>query len=622
VVSVDVTVVDKYGKPVEDLGRDDFTLTVDGQVRKITSAQFVAMHGTAGGAAAPSNAAVPSTSLPDFSTNTVQSGRMVGMVIDRGSIAPNRARDVLAAAARFIDRLDPADRVALFTIPQGPFIDFTTDHHAVSSSLLHIDGQGEAHHGTKNIGIADALAFEHDNAFTIEQVNERECGVPPGAGPGASEVMMCRKLVKEEATIVSTYAHERARNTMNGLRGILDRLGSSETPKTLVLVSEGMVIEGERRVVEGFGRAAAAAHVTLYSLKPETSDSTAGESRLAVNPARDRSFKEEGLQYVSSVGGGEMFRVIADPDFAFARVASELSGYYLLGFEPESGDRDGHAHGISVKVHRDGLSVRARQEFGVGLARGRNEKDTVTSLLRTAVPATALPVMVTTYMFQDPGSLKVRVLVAMDVDRPVDANEKFSVGMVLIDEHGGAGASFYHPAMTPSPMSPPGTQRFFATLLTDPGAYRLRVAVADAAGQSGSVERNIRAYMRRLGPFRVSDLMLGAPTPGAGASSIVPTVTGQATGNVLHAYFEISADSPAVFDRAAISLEVAANADGPALQTASGLPQATEADPRSRALGAAIPISALAPGPYVARAVILVNGQKAGAITRAFQVVR
>src|SRR3954466_11254503 len=77
VVSVDVTVVDKYGKPVEDLGRDDFTLTVDGQVRKITSAQFVAMHGTAGGAAAPSNAAVPSTSLPDFSTNTVQSGRMV-----------------------------------------------------------------------------------------------------------------------------------------------------------------------------------------------------------------------------------------------------------------------------------------------------------------------------------------------------------------------------------------------------------------------------------------------------------------------------------------------------------------------------------------------------------------
>ena len=38
-----------------------------------------------------------------------------------------------------------------------------------------------------------------------------------------------------------------------------------------------------------------------------------------------------------------MFRVIANPDFAFARVASELSGYYLLGFEPEAGDRDGRS---------------------------------------------------------------------------------------------------------------------------------------------------------------------------------------------------------------------------------------------------------------------------------------
>src|SRR3954466_14416870 len=78
VVSVDVTVVDKYGRPVEDLGRDDFTLTVDGQPRKIATAQFVAGRGDAAPAAA---APVPATSLPDFSTNTVQAGRLVGLVI-------------------------------------------------------------------------------------------------------------------------------------------------------------------------------------------------------------------------------------------------------------------------------------------------------------------------------------------------------------------------------------------------------------------------------------------------------------------------------------------------------------------------------------------------------------
>ncbi|HXT29783.1 MAG TPA: VWA domain-containing protein [Vicinamibacterales bacterium] len=619
VVSVDVTVVDKYGKPVEDLGRNDFILTVDGQPRKIASAQFVAMHRDALPSA---GVALPASSLPDFSTNTVQEGKLIAIVIDRGNIAPVRSRDVLAAASRFVERLDPADRVALFSIPQGPAIDFTTDHRAIASALQRIDGQGDSKQGVKNIGVADALSFERRNDFAMEQVLLRECGQIPPDGPGASETRMCRNMVTEEANIVSTYAHERARNTMNGLIGILQRLGSSETPKTLVLVSEGMVIDNERRIVQGFGRAAAAAHVTLYSLKPESSESTAAQARMAANPVRDRSIKEEGLQYVSSVGGGEMFRVIADPDFAFARVASELSGYYLLGFEPEAGDRDGRSHGISVKVNRDDVSVRSRQEFGVGLSKGKSGKETVTDLLRSAVPATTLPVMVTTYMFQDPGSLKVRVLVAMDVDRPADPKEKFSVGMVLVDENGNSGASFFHPALAPSPQSPPGTQRFFATLLTDPGAYKLRVAVADSSGSSGSVERNVRAYMRRLGPFRVSDLMLGAQTPGGGAAAIVPTVTGQTTGDTLHAYLELFAENAAMYDRAAVLLEIGASADAPALQSAAAHVQANDTDPRSRAIGVAIPIGSLAPGTYVARAVIVVDGQKAGTITRGFQVVR
>ena len=619
VVSVDVTVVDKYGKPVEDLGRNDFILTVDGQSRKIASAQFVAMHRDVLPSA---GIALPASSLPDFSTNTVQEGKLIAIVIDRGNIAPVRSRDVLAAASRFVDRLDPADRVALFSIPQGPAIDFTTDHRAIASALQRIDGQGDAQQGIKNIGVADALSFERRNDFAMEQVLLRECGQIPPDGPGASETRMCRNMVTEEANIVSTYAHERARNTMNGLIGILQRLGSSETPKTLVLVSEGMVIDNERRIVQGFGRAAAAAHVTLYSLKPESSESTAAQARMAANPVRDRSIKEEGLQYVSSVGGGEMFRVIADPDFAFARVASELSGYYLLGFEPEAGDRDGRSHNISVKVNRDDVSVRSRQEFGVGLSKGKSGKETVTDLLRSAVPATTLPVMVTTYMFQDPGSLKVRVLVAMDVDRPADPKEKFSVGMVLVDENGNSGASFFHPALAPSPQSPPGTQRFFATLLTDPGAYKLRVAVADSSGSSGSVERNVRAYMRRLGPFRVSDLMLGAQTPGGGAAAIVPTVTGQTTGDTLHAYVELFAENAAMYDRASVLVEIGASADAPALQSAAAHVQANDTDPRSRAIGVAIPIGSLAPGTYVARAVIVVDGQKAGTITRGFQVVR
>ena len=42
-VPVDVSVIDKNGRPVPDLEAGDFTLTVDGKPRRIASAQFIAV---------------------------------------------------------------------------------------------------------------------------------------------------------------------------------------------------------------------------------------------------------------------------------------------------------------------------------------------------------------------------------------------------------------------------------------------------------------------------------------------------------------------------------------------------------------------------------------------------
>ena len=43
-VPVDVSVVDKNGRPVSDLSAQDFALSVDGKPRRIASAQFVAIE--------------------------------------------------------------------------------------------------------------------------------------------------------------------------------------------------------------------------------------------------------------------------------------------------------------------------------------------------------------------------------------------------------------------------------------------------------------------------------------------------------------------------------------------------------------------------------------------------
>ena len=614
IVSVDVNVIDRNGRPVRDLTADDFALSVDGRPRKIASAQFISVT-------APE--AVPTPTPADYTTNAgAANGRLIVIVVDRGSIAPVRSKDVFAAAARFVSGLAPTDRVALFSIPSGPAVDFTTEHDLVVSALQRTDGQANPGPGSKNIGIADALGFERRNRITIEDVTARECGGQPGREGGGSEHLLCRKLVAEEAAIVAAYAHERARNTLAGLRTILERLGTGDTPKTLVLISEGLVIDGDRFAAAGLARALAAAHATIYALKPEPSDSDASQARAPQGRSRDRTVYEEGLLNVTRAGGGEMFRVIADPDFAFERLAAELSGYYLLGFEPEPADRDGKEHAIQVQVRRPDVSVRSRLQFTVGGTAGKTTQQVISDLLRTPVAVTELPMRLTTYAFQDPDSTKVRLLVAMEVDRSADPSGEMALGLVLVKTGGEVGATFFQPSIGAPDRPEPRGQRAFATLLVEPGQYILKAAVVDTEGRRGSLERPVRAFMTRMGPFRATELLIGDATGEKEAGGVVPTITGELSGDRLHVYMELFSDAAAGFAGATVSIELLPAGGAHVVERGPASLDIVQADRPVRAVSGSVPIALLSKGSYVARVVVSVEGRKVGQMSRPFRILR
>ncbi len=613
-VSVDVNVIDRNGRPVRDLGAADFTLSVDGRPRKIASAQFISVT-------APETPVAPPPA--HYTTNAgTANGRLIVIVVDRGSIAPLRSKDVFAAAGRFVDRLAPNDRVALFSIPSGPAVDFTTDHDAVVSALMRTDGQANPGPGSKNIGVAEALGFERRNRIVIETAYDRECGSQPGRGGGGSEYLLCTNLVREEAGIVAAYARERAQNTIAGLRTILERFGSGDTPKTIVLISEGLVIDGERFAASGLGKALAAAHATIYALKPEPSDSDASQQRAPQNRARDRTVYEDGLTTVARAGGGDMFRVIADPDFAFERLSAELSGYYLLGFEPEASDRDGRDHSIQVSVNRPDVAIRARPQFTFGAA-GKTTQQVITDLLRTPVAIAELPMRLTTYAFQDPESPKVRLLVAMEIDRSDDALGEMALGMVLVKAGGEVGATFYQPSIGAPDRPDPNGQRAFATLLVDPGQYTLKAAVIDKDGRRGSLERQVRAFMTRMFRFRATELLIGDDTSGgAGAGSVVPTVTGELSGSQIFTYMELFADSDAAFQGTTVAIEVVPAGGTHVVERGTASLQPVQEDRPVRAVSGSVPTALLSPGSYVARAVVMVDGKSVGQMTRPFRIVK
>ena len=621
VVSVDVNAVDKDGHPVADLDAADFTLTVDGHPRKLASAQFISQTTPVADAASPQ----PALPSQEYTANVgAQVGRLIVLVADRGSVTPIRAKDVFAATARFVESLAPADRVALFSIPEGPNLPFTTDHHAIVTALLHMDGAAHSSSSVKYVGVAESMEIERGNGIALDTVMRRECGAPIGNAQGSSgqgEQAICLRLVQDEAAIVAQYTHERARNTINALTGILQRLGSSETPKTLVLISEGLVVEGERFVTNGLSTLLAASHTTVYAMKPEPSDSDASQPRAPQNVSQDRTVKETGLSIVTRLGGGELFRIIGNPDFSFGRLRSELSGYYLLGFEPETTDRDGKQHKITVAVRRPDVQVRSRAEFTVDPPGRGNAEQAIVGLLRSPAFATAVPVKLTTYAFQDTDSVKIRLLVALEVERS-DVSGEMALGIAMIKPDGETGATFYNPSIeAPKDGSP--TQTCFATLVVEPGAYTLKAAVVDSKGRRGSVERPVRAYMTRIGRFRATQLMIGggetqAPTP----NTIVPTVTGTLNGSHLHAYMELFADAAGAFEDTSVTIEVVPEGGTNVVASTTASLQPTGPDPRVRAVAGSLRISLLPPGSYVARAIVAVGGRTAGDMTRTFTIVK
>jgi VWFA-related protein len=617
VVSVDATVINHDGQPVRDLTPQDFAVTVDGVPRAIVSAQFVSLS-------APKSSPVPSAPN-DYSSNVSAGppGRLIAVVVDRGSIAPVRAKDVFSAAATFVEGLRPEDRVGLFSIPEGPNFDFTTDHDLIAEALRHTDGAAARPPDIKNVGLAEALEMERGNSLAAQTADQRECGATiqdVRDSIGNSDVAMCVRLVQDEAATIATDAHARARNTINSLASLLGRLGNSETPKTVVLLSEGLVIDGERFLTERLGPLLASAHATVFAIAPEPSEGDASQARVPQSHTQDLTVKETGLMAVSRMSGGEMFRVLSNPDFSFARLASELSGYYLIGFQPEAHDRDGKQHKIALAVRRPGVQIRARAEFSVEPVTTTNIDHIVADLLRSAASATSLPFKLTTYAFQDSDPAKIRLLVGMETDQKGTGN--LAMGLVLVKSDGQPAAAFLQPSVD-THANGSGPHTYFATMTVEPGRYVLKAALVDADGHRGSVERPVRAYLTRMGRFRATQLLIGdGKDATAAAGSIAPTVTGDLGGETLYAYMELLADTPAAYDPASVRIDVVAEGSSNAVDTAPAVLQQAGPDPRDRAAAGSLSLARLTPGSYVARAVVLVDGQPVGEMTRPFRIVR
>jgi len=607
VTSIDVTVVDDRGQPIPDLTPADFIVRIDGRERRAVSAEWVPLTSEVNG---------PAAFVPEgYSTNeNASGGRLIVLAVDQPNIRFGGARAIGEAANAFVDRLTPSDRIAVIGFGAGaPATPFTADRARVKAALARMNGQKQAAaQMARRIALAEAQAIDRGDRSTLEAVEDRECGGSNGRA-SAGSVDLCRSEVEAEAQELARTATRESDQTLRGLRDLLTGLKAVDAPKTLILISEGFVLDDVNFTME-VGGLASAARTSVYALQLDQQlfDAAGGASPASV--FADRDARAQGLQTLVSTARGTVMTVAGSGASFFARLEAELSGYYLVAVESDPRDRDGKPHPIRIDVPRRGVTVRARRQLTstVEDARPRTPREAVTAGLGSPLLLSALPLRVAAFALRGPEAGKIQLLIHADVGTEYTASKLVSVGYMLFDQSGRVVDSQSADArIGPVLNGVPSPLQYTAGASVPPGDYTLKLAMAEG-DKAGSVEHPIHAAIEETKGIALSELMVGGPA--GDADPLRPTIGYTVSFGAVHGYLEAYAPS---MDGLKVRYEIAPAADGAALLSAD----ATAHVAGARALfGAIMPVSRLPAGRYVMRATISNGGSPLATRMRAFEV--
>ena len=529
-VTVDVVVLDRDGKPVPGLTRDDFVVREDGRPQAVTA--FEAVEALVPALAAPDTVAATSPSAARVATNVAgpPTRRTFAIVFDDLHIGDLNVEQARRAVQAFLDRdTRSGDRLMLLTTSDARYwattrgpgdADFRSALVRVASQRLTRDRLALQMSPVEAMRIADA------GDVSVEERVRRRRSVLSGLCAWNGVRCECRVgppgpcLVPPEApSAEETYslARRSVQQTLRVVREAARQLGAQRERKTLVLVSEGFMLDpsfdGFRQVREECARS----NVVVYFLDarglavgPEFL-SAAGTTGMI--PAQDLGptlalwrIEDGGSKALAEETGGLVLQT-NDLVAGLARVADESRVTYLLGYEPANVKRDGRYRKLKVEVLKPGLSVRARS--GYFAAKGKEkpapEPSVAERVLRNPFDADGIPLRLAAYVM-GPAPLQspvpktgVEVLVAGEVrldalqtrlkDGRVVAEPKLT--LVASSRSGESHESSWTLEIaleppTPGAESAKAWHPFLTRIAMSPGDLRARLVV-ESGGRVGSV---------------------------------------------------------------------------------------------------------------------------------------
>ncbi len=208
-VAVEVNVVDRDGKPIADLKREDFEVTISNRSRPVVTIAHRTYGPTSG---PPLAASIPVTGQAQ--TTEPVARRMYLLAVDEHSLQAGSAMAAVNAAERFIDKLQPDDLVGVYAYPTGAAKhDLTTDHGSAKRSLRNIMGLRMEPQGRFHMSLSEIVDCASGDLQAQRAVFDRECR-------GGS----CRltDIVNEAVSLVG-FLEMTVTQSVGALRGLVRR---------------------------------------------------------------------------------------------------------------------------------------------------------------------------------------------------------------------------------------------------------------------------------------------------------------------------------------------------------------------------------------------------------------
>lgn len=401
-VTIDAVVTDKEGKPVTNLTRDDFEVTVAGKRQVLDQAVYVRTADQPGVLAAARAATEPNRSSPAAAQDASSASRVlketgaspdhvartIAIVVDDLGLSFRSIADVRSAVHRYIDtQIEPGDLVAIIRTAGGvgTLQQFTTDKRLLHMAADRLQWDFRSRVGLGGVGgfTAEATSPAGDAiGDNVEQLHNTLASAGSLAAleyiaRGTTELpgRKCIIFFSEGYDLIFDDRFRGSQRIWSAMARMLSRANAAgvviNTIDSRGLTAQGLkgkVFPNERdwRTRDGFRDPTIPTVEGTPTLGSGNqfldapghlmgaADKTSGQPFLA---------SQESLEFIANQTGGLAIRDTNAITSGVSRILDDQRGYYLLGYTaPSDAPRGGwDQNRIKVRVKRSGLRVRARQ---------------------------------------------------------------------------------------------------------------------------------------------------------------------------------------------------------------------------------------------------------------------